>query len=206
MSSYANGHADEEQLERYSMGQLSDEDCAGLEEHLLVCEACRERLTKMDAYVGAMQRASAELRRPEAKPRPRLLFLPRPVLAWAAGLAVVALAATVSVRLMSHGSGTAPIAVHLEATRGPAAVAHAPAGQPLRLDLDVSGLSASGAYIVEIVNASGAPLWEGPAAVEQSRAAANAPERSPGVYFVRLYSSSRVLLREYGLEVEARPK
>ena len=37
-------HADAEDLESYSMGASSVEETARIEEHLLICEDCRDRL------------------------------------------------------------------------------------------------------------------------------------------------------------------
>jgi predicted anti-sigma-YlaC factor YlaD len=56
------GHAGLEQLERYLLGDCAEEDCAWLEEHLLICAACRDRLAEHERYVNAMRRAAAEWR------------------------------------------------------------------------------------------------------------------------------------------------
>ena len=37
-------HGTEEQLERYVLGQLPESEIVPLEEHLLLCEVCREKL------------------------------------------------------------------------------------------------------------------------------------------------------------------
>ncbi len=55
-------HFDDEASERYSMGTLSDEEAEKIEEHLLICEACRRRVAKSDTYVAAMRRAAAKVR------------------------------------------------------------------------------------------------------------------------------------------------
>jgi uncharacterized CHY-type Zn-finger protein len=55
----AGNHTDEETLERYSMGRLSEYRSARLEEHLLICQACRDRLTALDTYRYAMRAASS---------------------------------------------------------------------------------------------------------------------------------------------------
>jgi predicted anti-sigma-YlaC factor YlaD len=56
-------HFDEEACEQYSMGTLSDEEVERLEEHLLICEACRLRVAASDTFVAAMGHAAARLRR-----------------------------------------------------------------------------------------------------------------------------------------------
>jgi anti-sigma factor RsiW len=56
-------HFPDESLERYSMATLRDDAEAGpLEEHLLTCAACQERLKATDEFVAAMRAAAAKLR------------------------------------------------------------------------------------------------------------------------------------------------
>ena len=69
MSLVAGKHLDEETAEKYSLGRLSARKAAGIEEHLLLCESCRQILTSSDAYVAAMQKASAKVRQAEQKKR-----------------------------------------------------------------------------------------------------------------------------------------
>jgi anti-sigma factor RsiW len=40
-----------------------DEEAEQIEEHLLICEACRRRVAESDKYVAAMRRAAKKLRR-----------------------------------------------------------------------------------------------------------------------------------------------
>ena len=63
MAAESDCHFDEEASERYAMGTLSDEEAEHIEEHLLICEACRRRVAESDTYVAAMRRAAAKLRR-----------------------------------------------------------------------------------------------------------------------------------------------
>jgi anti-sigma factor RsiW len=50
-------HIDDHALELYSLNRLAEPDAAPVEEHLLVCGKCRERLAGWDEYVGAMRAA-----------------------------------------------------------------------------------------------------------------------------------------------------
>jgi len=45
-------HIPDELLAEYSQGTLAEADVAKLEEHLLVCEECRLRLTEFDNAWG----------------------------------------------------------------------------------------------------------------------------------------------------------
>ena len=48
-------------LELYALDRLAEPDAAPVEEHLLVCEECRERLVAWDDYVAAILGALAAL-------------------------------------------------------------------------------------------------------------------------------------------------
>jgi len=50
-------HLSEDSLELYSLGRLSGEDLARVEEHLPVCQECRDRLKETVAYTTAMRDA-----------------------------------------------------------------------------------------------------------------------------------------------------
>ena len=57
MNSSLNSHVSEEVLEKYVMGRLSEQDCAPVEEHLLVCETCQCRLEAVDEYIRIVRAA-----------------------------------------------------------------------------------------------------------------------------------------------------
>jgi hypothetical protein len=54
-------HMDTEEAERYLMGVSREDEAAELEEHLLVCADCRERISTTDLYLSSMRTASREL-------------------------------------------------------------------------------------------------------------------------------------------------
>ena len=55
-------HINADSLEIYALGRLAESDGVPVEEHLLVCEQCRERLAGWDEYVGAMRSACWQFR------------------------------------------------------------------------------------------------------------------------------------------------
>ena len=56
-------HPSDDELEKYSIsGERRAEQVAGIEEHLLVCETCRNRLEEIDQYVRPMWMALQRLR------------------------------------------------------------------------------------------------------------------------------------------------
>src|ERR1017187_9644073 len=50
-------HVTEEDLEQYCLGGLTEVRCARLEEHLLLCGTCRDRLPATENFVRAMRQA-----------------------------------------------------------------------------------------------------------------------------------------------------
>src|ERR1700730_3725317 len=63
-------HSDEEHLESYAMGRLSDSEVETLEEHLLCCEQCRDALDETEAFIASMRGALK---------KERIATLPKPV-------------------------------------------------------------------------------------------------------------------------------
>jgi len=196
----------DESLEQYSMDSLAEPALTELEEHLLICSHCRQRLEATDDYVSAMRGAAARIQE-EAESRKRFwtrvsgaLTVRR--LGWT--LAVMALVlAGITVRVLLRAPrSTQPFALVLETTRG-AGLQHAPAGRPIDLSLDLRGVPALPAYAVEIVDEAGRRQSESSMPGGQSRGRILLPDRlPPGAYFIRLYSPSRELLREYGLRID----
>ena len=55
-------HVSEEDLEQYAMHTLRESACATLEEHLLICSQCRERLEAEDRCLAAFKAAATIIR------------------------------------------------------------------------------------------------------------------------------------------------
>jgi anti-sigma factor RsiW len=207
-------HATEEALESYSMGTLPEAEAGILEEHLLVCAACQDRLTDSDRYLRAVRAAASKLRAGAPADRRGFVtwlpgFFAAPGLAWTLG-AVCCLAL---VGWAAHGwrtsspAGAQPVAVLLQTVRGeePAAGASAPTGRPLVLEADLAGLPVSTAYDLIVIDQAGSPVELLRAAPADGRLRAQAPKGlRKGRYWVRLYSGGPTadLLREYALRVE----
>jgi hypothetical protein len=186
---------DADELERFSLGQASVEEMERFEEHMLICENCRERFEESERYVLAMRAASAELCREEVNKQsqrswPRLL----PMLACAALLTIVVAA------VVRFNANPGPLlAVQLTAIRGTAPGGTAPAGRGLALTPDLIGIATPGPYRLEIVDERGAAKWQG--AYDPAAGPVKVPAQRAGAHFVRIYSNSGELLREYGLDV-----
>lgn len=203
-------HPEDEQLEEYSNSTLAEDTVPQLEEHLLVCSVCQNRLRESDDYIRAMRSAASAWPKTETKRRffgdPAWIFNlgRKPVLALGVVL-IACVSVVVMSRIGSHlNSQQQPVAVMLTAMRGsetsPASV---PAGRPLLLSIDVRGLPSSAAYDLEIVKVDGELVWAGTAEAARDSIRKEVPKRlDRGLYFVRVYApSSSELLREYGLRI-----
>ena len=195
MSTDTENHPDEFQIEGYVRGTMPKPEALSLEEHLLICEGCRQRLSESEDYVRSMERASARLRT-EPRGMRWISGFPRLIPALAAALLVLGIG--VAWR-MNQKITLAPVAVTLEATRGGGQVAQVPAGKPLLLKPGLDGLPPLPEYHLEIVDRTGKRVWQTNFAPAAGIAA---PEQAPGIYFVRLYSLPGALLREYVMEIK----
>ena len=190
-------HLDEAQLEAFSMGKLPESELAACEEHLLICESCRQRVEENDIYVRSMRDAAARLRAREEKPRKA--WLPRVVPLLAA--AVLILGIGIALRVNQKG-GLTPVAVALDATRGGGLVAQVPAERPMLLKPNLNGLPAFPEYHLRILDRTGKRIWQGNFKAGNAVAV---PQQPLGIYIVELYSIPGTLLREYAMEIKAQP-
>ena len=207
-------HPEEDALELYSMGKLSDPGLSVLEEHLLACPECQQRLEETESYVRAMRDAAAKLREESAAEQTKSFRGLRAVLH---GLRPAAVALGVGVVLLGlfwlvaswrpAGSEQAPVAIALRAIRGGESdvSARAPADRPLLLEIDLTGLPSQPEYALEVAGSAGETVWMSVARPANGRIRLR-PGRTlrPGAYWVRLFSDGARtgLLREFGLRVE----
>jgi len=57
-------HVSEDVLEQYAIGKLNATDAAPVEEHLLVCPLCCERVMRLDHFVASIRSATGRASRP----------------------------------------------------------------------------------------------------------------------------------------------
>jgi anti-sigma factor RsiW len=200
-------HPEEELLERYAMGRLAEPQLGEVEEHLLICQGCQERLDEATAYTAILRQAAANVAaQPQAAEAGwrqwlRLEWLPMPMPALAGAMAVLAIA------LVWQPWRTPGVlewrTVELETMRGGGSEAAGMEGFGLALRLDVSGLVIDGAT-GQIVSADGQVVAEGTVAMVAGKAEfRHAPGLAAGRYWVRLKKNGETL-REYALVVRNR--
>lgn len=203
----------EEELEQYLHNRLSGVTRESIEEHLLYCQSCLDRVTEEEAFASSFRVAARRIE--DETLRAAYAGVPQGPLAklwnWirrpAATLSLVfagAAAVLILIALPSFRPGP-PIDITLVAERGLASslAAPAPAGRLLCLNLDTSGLpelplraelAGAGNQIFArstATPAAGKIRWELGRSLES------------GTYWVRLYGPSPgILLREFALVVK----
>lgn len=201
-----NFHGTDDQLEQYALGRLPDSDLPWVEEHLMICPACQERLNGIGDFAIGMREALAL---PDPEPETAALqrkgparadwfgWLRRPAFAMAVAFAALVIVAGI---FSSSRTTYAPSAsLQLTAMRGEMPLA-APARE---FDLTLTdGPREGGPFRVNVVNAMGTSMWSGLAVSGPSgvKVAVQQP-LAPGDYFVRLYSPSGAILHEYGFRI-----
>ena len=187
-------HLDPDELERCALKRISAAEQERFEEHLLVCDGCREACESAGEPARALRSAAAVWQEPE----PRWSWLkPRRLVPAMAALAVCFVGAIAISNFT--GKSQAPVAIQLTAVRGVSAGAAAPAGRALSLTPDLNGLAPDTSYRLELVNEDGKIVWQG--VISRPQTAVDVPAHRAGAFFMRIYSSSGELLREYGLTV-----
>lgn len=206
-----NSHGTDNQLEEYVFGRLSRSDLPALEEHLIVCAACRDRLDFMEAIAVGMKEVLGSSPAAVKTAFARSDWLGRFARQWLRVgrqptfllvIGLIALVAAISIFSGFPKAGTkfAPVAsLQLTASRG-----EMPSLGPAReLDLTLSGAPREGGeFRIEVVNATGRSVWSGTAGNGAAGVQVKVERQfGPGDYFVRLYSASGKMLREYGFRV-----
>jgi hypothetical protein len=194
-------HGTDDQLEAYALGRLAASDQPALErleEHLMICSTCRNRIDDVEAFTSGMKGAfGPHSALAISKQTPLFSWLPWPRVSIA--LALIALAAIISIFSRSQTQFAAVANLQLSATRG-----EIPVTAPAR-ELDLTLLNAptvSQTLGASIVNATGRTVWNGRARQAASNLQVIAQHRfESGDYFLRLYGATGDVVREYGFRI-----
>ena len=194
-------HGTDDQLELYARGRLPESDLPVLEEHLMICTTCREKLDEIADFALGMREASAALPVPQTRRSEWGLasFFRRP--AFSMAIAFAALLVVLGVFSNGRPQFAPSASLQLTATRGEMPIAVA----AREFDLTLSdGPREGGPFRVEVLNATGASVWSGLAESGPAGVRFKLTQRLvQGDYFVRLYSVSGKLLREYGFRIRS---
>ena len=190
-------HESDDQLELYALDRLPDAAIERIEEHLILCDPCRNRLEDVGSFALTMRQALKNpapvrvVRRTGWMEGWQLRFAFGGAIAFALVLGVLAYRNTANLNLPPVATLT------LTAMRG----AVTPAAHARALDVTLSGTPV-GPFSVEVTDAAGKTVWSGAAEIRDSSARVRiAQELAPGSYFVRLRRPGGALLTEYGFSV-----
>lgn len=194
-------HAPEEWLERYSMRRLTEEESDTLEDHLIFCQCCQDKLESVESFQLVSRMACRRVRQEDLHAQTSSSIWSRlrgfsltslfdrnrspswfPLPASAAAMACLAL-----FLLIPRSQDTGYQQVRLQAVRGE--LAHSVnSRQPLELVLSLDGLPPSRSYRIEIVGATGGTTASKLAEPEGNVIAVRMKSKMPpGQYWVRLY-------------------
>lgn len=198
------GHVDDEALDLYCGARLPPDEEDPVRQHLRVCPECWERVEREAYFRRSLEENRDLFDVPAARASEKrdsggsldLLFGWRP----AAVLAALVLAVVLLPRLTSVGSAP-PADVTLAALRGEDRI-QAPAGHPLRLRLELDGLTDHASLTVQVVTRTGQPVASGVPTLEANAARFRLDQPlAAGQYWVRLVRDGEPV-REYSLRVK----
>ena len=196
-------HPSEENLERFVLHQMQEEELEGFESHILACDSCVARLEYLELNITATKMALSQLHQEKvaenyaAQKSSRLSWLK--VSGFSLAGAAAAIALTVSVL-----PGSRVVEKDMSAYRG-SETTELPANRPLFLHLNASDLP-SEPVSVELIGEEGNQVWKGAGVIDHQKVDAHLPKiTEKGSYLVRLYASNQSgseLLREFSFEVK----
>jgi hypothetical protein len=197
-------HGTDDQLEAYALGQLATSNQPGLEvleEHLMICSTCRDRLDGVEAFVSGMKDAFGPHSAMAVSKQTELFaWLPWPRFSLA--MAFLALVAIIFIFSRGQTQFASVANLQLISTRGEMPVV-APARE---LDLTLLNAPTEGqGFRAVIVDATGRTVWSGPASNAKDSVGSlqvKAQQRfNSGDYFLRIYGTAGDAVREYGFRV-----
>jgi hypothetical protein len=196
-------HPNGDDLENCLLNRVSEQERQTIEEHLLICDPCRDALQDIHATLLARNQALEELEREQPVRSRKWVRFGFPTPAYAAcGAAVIALMSWTY--LARTGAPIPESQVTLAATRSGAASQsdYARAGSRVTLKLDTTSLPAAERYLVEVVDLSGTRIWSGEVPARTPALTVRLTKPVPaGRYWVRLNDTAGVPLREFDLPV-----
>lgn len=190
-------HPNDEFLDQYALGKLPAEHLPGVEEHLLICEACQSRLDASDEFAMLFRETAVQ---PDVRSqRGWRRFWNHRGANW-----TVAAAAAFSILLLVagpfHKRPTEPAAVFMQSLRRPDAPAQVAAGRPALLVFDIVPAAGVNHYEARIVNTVGTEILAVEVSPKGGRLAVLVDRLPPGSYWVRVFQTdNQEPIAEYGL-------
>jgi hypothetical protein len=195
-------HIEDDILDQYAMGNLPKEFVPEVEEHLLICSQCQERLSESDEFIALFRTAAVQA---DARPAAwKSILTPRMVFWTGTAAATAAMALAFLVFNPQHAAGRQPAVLVMHSLRGPETGEHIASGRPGVLIFDLDAERPQADYEVEIVDATGTKVLRSAAELRDGKLSLLVHELARGSYWVRLYRKQTApeLVAEYGLRAE----
>jgi hypothetical protein len=194
-------HIPEDLLDRYSMGTIPADSVAQLEEHLLSCPLCQERLVETDEALNLFRAAATDVTAHPAGTWQRLWD--RRKVFWAGAASAAAALLLFLIAGEAYKTPAPPTVLLMQSLRGPEAEAHLASGRRCLLVFDLAIEAARENYEIEVVDAVGNQILKEGADVRDGRLTALV-KVARGAYWVRVYrkQAGRDLIAEYGLRAD----
>ena len=183
------------------MGTIPADSVAQLEEHLLSCRFCQERLVETDDVLNLFRAAATDVAAHPAGTWQRLWD--RRKAFWVVAASAVAALLLFLIAGEAHKTQAPPAILLMQSLRGPEAKAHLASGRRCLLVFDLAIEAARKDYEVEIVDATGNQILMERADVRDGRLTALV-KVARGAYWVRVYQQQvgRELVAEYSLRAD----
>ena len=192
-------HIEETLLDQYSMGVLPEQLTAEVEEHLLVCLFCQNRLVATDRFLAVFREAARRLDAEPISRRKRIQTVR--IGLWAA--AIAAIFVFLMLMIPRHHSQPTPAILLMQSLRGPESAARMGAGESRLLVFDIALPATDEEYKIEVVDAVGNRVLEKSGTLKDGRLSVVLQKMRRGSYWVRIYRKAQNdLLAESGLGVE----
>ncbi|HYP14278.1 MAG TPA: zf-HC2 domain-containing protein [Bryobacteraceae bacterium] len=197
-------HIEDELLELYAMKKLTESESEPVEEHLLVCHGCQDRLAETENFISTFRAAAEKLNHEPAREplserwfgrffkMPKLMLVPA-----LAGIAAIA----VMVRISDVNQS--PQIAELQSLRSGESTISVEAGRPVQLKLGAEGLSSQKNFTIHVVDSAGKLLWSRDAVWSSGWLTATIDKKlGAGGFWVRLFDAEQnKQVREYRLVV-----
>ena len=211
------GHISDAALENYSLDHLAEPELEVVEEHILICPTCQDRLTEIDDFVRAFRLAHAHLEEvgPDGRPTvgegwlveptsvvyaPHQAWFQKPAV-WVGLAFAVGLLAMIPVLNRAFQQPGTVTTISLVAQRGAASLAEVPQGR-VALQLDLRGVNEDPLRI-EVATWDGRKLWSRSVGLAEAIESISPEMRfTEGQYWIRVRAEGdTALLREFSLKV-----
>jgi hypothetical protein len=191
-------HIEDDLLDQYAIGTLAQERLAGVEEHLLICEACQSRLLASDEFAMLFRVTAVQ---PDARlQRGWRMFWNHRAASWTVAAAVFAALLLVGGPFRKPA---APATVFMQSLRGPDAPAQVTAGRAALLVFDLVPTTGVKDYQARIVNPVGTQILAAAVSSKDGHLAVLVDRLPPGSYWVRVFrTDSPDPIAEYGLRAK----